>query len=183
MYTAIVLYPSDRERLFDCFYSQPVGDTVPCDWVKKGDHVTINMGKISPEWNDVRVLGRKCSFYLSRMYVAPTHGIIAVSIGGMWANNHESTVGPDQVIVDHTDTPMHEQHNVIDNEEGTYGLTSINKVPHITLFHAPNVKPVKSNEVLESASLTPESKNDIHTHIWKPHQFFDGEMKEVTHNK
>jgi hypothetical protein len=101
---------------------------VPSGWVTKAHHVTVNMGPWDEKLNPKELMGKLVGLYTGKLMMATDseHGVIAYTIHGL----------PSIKLTD-----------------GGRRLVNIkNKHPHLTMFHAPDVKPVKSNHLLEQAA-------------------------------
>ena len=96
---------------------------VPSGWVTKAHHVTVNMGPWDEELNPKELMGGRVSFSVETLMYAKEHGVIAYKLRGK---------------------PINYDKNIRINIK--------NKHPHITMFHLPDVKPVKSNHLLDQAA-------------------------------
>jgi len=132
MYTAIVLDESCRDVMLKSFHDK---HHVPSGWVTKAHHVTVNMGPWDEELNPKELMGKSVCFCTDKLILAtaPDDGIIAYTFKGLPSFvNYEG----DKTINSGEPCPINIK----------------NKHPHLTMFHAPDVRPVKSNHLLEQAA-------------------------------
>jgi len=128
MYTAVVLDDISRNSITHDFHNWI---TLPKHWVKKAHHVTLNMGPLDDELNDSSILGEVCHINTDKYYLAYDEGIIALGVTNMYI----SLGHPIPLDVE---------------------VNSINKHPHITMYHHPDVAPKKSNDVMATCKrVTP----------------------------
>jgi NADH:ubiquinone oxidoreductase subunit len=158
MYTAIVLTEQCRDVLLKSFRNK---HHVPSDWVTKAHHVTVNMGPWDEELNPKELMGSRVGFHLGNLMHAKEHGVIAYKLDG--------------------------RPQVQNNSLGEYirekniRINIKNKHPHLTMFHAPDVKPVKSNHLLEQAARGEEAAREYGLR-WDQGCYMVGHIVEVKDN-
>ena len=132
MYTAITLNSSDRARLIRDFTAATF-DTLPDGWVTRCHHVTINMGKIDETLNPMLEAGTDCHMIVGGHIISWESGIIVLTVTDI-ANPY----------LNHT--------NIVH---------SMNRYPHITMFHHIDSKPKESNATIEAEGCAPEHLEGI----------------------
>jgi hypothetical protein len=124
MYTAILLDSNSRNKIMDAV---PGGRELIASlkWYTKCHHVTLNMGGFNSSLNPTEILGANVTARVGTAFFSREWGILAVDVKHIYAHLGDRSRGP-----------------------SLRPVVSINKYPHVTVAHDPEVKPVRANTMI-----------------------------------
>lgn len=125
MYTAILLDSNSRDKIMDAV---PGGRELisALEWHIKCHHVTLNIGGFDLSLNPSEVFGSSVTARVGITYFSKEYGILAVGVEQICAHQRPGS-----------------------RLDALHPVVSINKYPHVTVAHDPEVKPVRANTVID----------------------------------